>query len=281
MALRLSRRRVSLIAAICIAAVVALGQSAPATAPLYRALSILRSLDAGNFNDVLVWARQGGGQPFLTFTPAQRAESEIAALPQDDRNSVMSWLRGYGRHALYARGVNDADIGPPRPGVDIAAAPTPPPYRNLIFATASLQPEATGGIRVLGGFAAVDHGAKGATVCVSFKNVAAKAASRVVFNFPLVDEPGLVVGTMTLDRKGEFSPNVEIAGYASMQDFLNPVGTHRGFRDNCARIESGVAAIPLLAARFASSHVVRVEYADGPVWNGDDVRRLPEAAPPR
>ncbi len=36
--------------------------------------------------------------------------------------------------------------------------------------------------------------------------------------------------------------------------------------ENCTGVSVGVAALPLLVARFATYRVVRVEYADGTSW---------------
>ena len=71
---------------------------------------------------------------------------------------------------------------------------------------------------------------------------------------------------LKLDRRGTFSPNVDIAGYNDVSDLGGARMGHRGLADNCASTSTGVAALPILAARFASYRIIRVDYADGTSW---------------
>ena len=74
------------------------------------------------------------------------------------------------------------------------------------------------------------------------------------------------VGTFTLDRRGTFSPGIDINGYSGLSDWASG-GGNRGYADNCTTLSRNMAALPILSARFATYSVQRVEYADGTSWN--------------
>jgi len=235
-----------------------------------RVLTELRSLNDADFGRVASWSRSGATRPPFVFSSIEAAENNIIWLHPANRDPVLAWLRGHGRSALHRLGLSDAEIGPRRSAVDgggvpIAVGP-PNPWRALKLASASLQPAASGDIRVLRGFAAAKNDGTGAAACVSFRNVGTKVANRVLFQFPLVNDEGTELGVLTLDRKGTFSPNVDIVGYDDTGDLAGNTIGHGGRADNCAILSSGVAAMPILAARFASYRVTRVEYTDGSSW---------------
>jgi len=145
--------------------------------------------------------------------------------------------------------------------------PTPGQWRDLKLASATLNSGTPASkIVVVNGFAAAKRDGKSAMACVSFKNVANVAATRVVFEFPLLDMNGQELGEITLDRHGSFSPNVDIHTYPSYSDWNGGKTVNSGYADNCTTVKNGVAAIPILSARFASYRVTRVEYADGTDW---------------
>jgi hypothetical protein len=73
-----------------------------------------------------------------------------------------------------------------------------------------------------------------------------------------------------MDRRGTFSPGIDINGWDSLASWQR--GSNRGYDENCTGINMSVAAFPLLAARFVSYRILRVEYTDGTVWT-------PAAAP--
>jgi hypothetical protein len=145
-----------------------------------------------------------------------------------------------------------------------AASPTPNPYRTLQFAT-ERSSETPGPINVLGGWGAVARDGKSAVVCVSFKNERPLTAARVVFEFPLLNRQGETVDTLRLDRRGEFSSNVDIRGWDSLGSWQSGLG-HRGYNDNCTVLKLQVAAMSLLSAHVAGYRVDRVEFTDGTVW---------------
>lgn len=118
---------------------------------------------------------------------------------------------------------------------------------------------------MLGGFAAVRRDGKAAIVCVSFKNTAAVAARRVVFDFTLQGARGRDLASLQLDRHGEFSQGVDINGWSSLSAWQGGVG-HRGYNDNCTTLQQNVAAAPFLHAASVVFHVTRVELADGTAW---------------
>lgn len=137
----------------------------------------------------------------------------------------------------------------------VAAAPS---------ATPTLGGRITGNVQVLGGWVAVRRDGRGAHACVSFKNVAPVTATRVLFEFPILDNAGGALESLTLDRRGTFSPNVDIRGWDTLQSWQQ--GSNRGYDENCTGANVDVAAFPLMAARLATYRVLRVEYADGTTW---------------
>lgn len=151
------------------------------------------------------------------------------------------------------------------PAPQPTASPTPNPYREIRLASQTLGNSAQGKIALLGGWAAVKRDGRAAVVCVSFKNEAAVAATRVVFRFTILGRSGNDLGTLEFDRSGTFSPGVDINGWQSLKDWQGGVG-HRGYADNCKVLDSGVAALPLLSAHTVTYEIRRVDYADGSSW---------------
>ena len=281
----MSRRRFAIVAALlAVVFLTAAPQYARADASddLRQVLSTLRNLGQGSFANVVAWAANGAPQVLIPIRDYEQAEAQILNLGSDDRQAVLWWLRGNGRSALYARGATDDAIGPLRSGVDSGAAPaataTPNPWRDLKLASATLGGGTpASNIVLLGGFAAAKLDGTSAKACVSFKNVAPMAAVRVLFSFPLLDSGGNVVATLKLDRKGLFSPNVDIASYQSLSDSQG--FGNRNYADNCATVTNAVAAVPILTARFATYRVTRVEYADGSAWPGGSSTKSPSGTP--
>lgn len=227
---------------------------------LSNSLSTLRSLSQTQFEKVVYWSRHGASRPFFASTPDQNAEVQILDLNSADRDAVFAWLRGDGRQALYDRGASDADIGSRRPQTmnPSAPSPTPNPYRKLEFASASLG-AGRHHIRVTSGFAAVRRDGKAVIVCVSFRNTAPQTARRVLFRFDLNGPQGRELGMLRLDRRGEFSTDVDINGWPSLSDWQSGFG-NRGYGDNCVNETTGVASNPLLRAQTVTYDVVDVEY---------------------
>jgi hypothetical protein len=261
------------IVAICAIAIPKPASASPSPA-LGQALRALRNLSDVDFDKVIRWARNGTPQPTMALVfPDHKAEETILALNQPDRRAVLQWLRGNGRDALYDRGATDSDIGTRRPALGPTATPTPNPWRVLEFGSPTVGGESPSKIQILGGWAAVKRDGKAATVCVSFKNNGAVAATRVVINFSIVDDEGRPLApdadkpltSLTLDRRGTFSTGVDINGWSNLSDWQGGVG-HRGYGDNCTTISTPIAALPLLAARFATYHILVVEHADGTIW---------------
>jgi len=161
-------------------------------------------------------------------------------------------------------------IGTPSPGPSPTASPkptpTPNPWREITVATKSLSPSNEGSIQILNSFAAARRDGTSAAACVSFKNTDSRTATRVLFAFTLVDGNGAEVGALTLDRRGTFSPGIDINGYSGLSDWASG-GGNRGYADNCTTLSRNMAALPILSARFATYAVKRVEYADGTSWN--------------
>jgi hypothetical protein len=264
---RMNVRRFALLFALACALLPALSlpvAAAPTTA-LSNALSSVRDLSDSAFDAVVQWARAGATRPVVAITPADRAESNVLNLGYADRQAVLEWLRGNGRSALYARGASDGDIGSRRPRA-VGPAPTasPNPYRLLLFGSPAIGDTAQGNVAVFGGWAAVREDARGAHACISFRNTGARTATRILFEFPISDKAGAELGKMELDRRGTFSPGVNIHGWESMSAWQQ--GTNRSYDENCTALNLQVAAIPLRSARVATYRILRVEYADGTAW---------------
>ncbi|HEX3459241.1 MAG TPA: hypothetical protein VHR97_14935 [Candidatus Baltobacteraceae bacterium] len=104
---------------------------------------------------------------------------------------------------------------------------TPNPYRALHFGTPTLGGEPSGGIAVSNGWVAVLRDGRGAHACISFKNEGSLTATRLLVEFPIMNHDGERVATLTLDRRGTFSPNVEIHGWSDLAAWQSC--THRGY----------------------------------------------------
>jgi hypothetical protein len=214
------------------------------------------------------WAR-AGAPPAKLGDPAYSVEFDILrTLDEPDRHAMLVFLRGGGRSALYARGATDANIGSRKP-VNVAPAtpaptPTPNPYRSLEFGSPTIGGAPAGNIVIFGGWAAVKRDGRGARACISFKNTDSRTATRVLFQFPISDDAGAALAQLELDRRGTFSPGIDIHGWPSMAGWQS--SQNRGYDENCTGVSSGVPALPLLAARFATYRILRVEYADGTFW---------------
>ncbi|HET6275080.1 MAG TPA: hypothetical protein VFE16_03980 [Candidatus Cybelea sp.] len=142
--------------------------------------------------------------------------------------------------------------------------PTPNPWRQLEFGTPTLGGAPSGHIAVLGGWVAVKRDGRQAHACISFKNESSVTATRVVIDFIITSRERDQTATLKLDRRGTFSPGVDINGWSSMQNWQS--GSNRRYDENCTGTSVAVAAFPLLSARLATYTILRVEYADGTEW---------------
>jgi len=258
------------LSAIIVSALLIVAFAPPAKADpspaLKNVLATLRYLDNPSFAAVAQWAKAYQPPPNYPTSPAEQAEQQIGNLGNSDRSAVLSWLRGNGRSALYNQGADDSQIGAPRAGADYAPSPSPSPnqYRELRLTTATLDQTTTGNIQVLGGFALARRDGTSATACISFKVVGPVAATRIVFEFPLLDANGDVLGTLKLDRVGTFSPGIGIMTYSDFGSWQST--SNRGYDDNCTTIKPGVAAMPIIQARYATYRIMHVEFANGTSW---------------
>lgn len=235
---------------------------------LQNVLSEMRGLSPNDFSTLVSWARNGTPVPGMTAFQPQQTENDILQLGQKDQQAVLWWLQGNGRSGLYARGASDYLIGPPRPLVDgPAPTPTPGPWRNIPLATATLNGNVQGNIQIIGGFAGARRDGTSAIACVSFTNLAPKTANRIVFTFTLSNAAGVSLGTLTLDRRGEFSPNIPILTFDNFDAWIQGSIGPRGRIDNCIQQTLGTAALPILQARVAGYAVSEVDYDDGTTWS--------------
>jgi hypothetical protein len=261
-----------LLAGVAALSVAAARPAAAAPSPvLAKVLSGLRHLSDSQFENVVRWAHEGTPRPNtfgrapMSIGKEEWVELDILNLPDPGRRAVLDWLRTGSRAALYGRGASDSDIGSRNPGrAGPASTPTPNPFRSLEFGTATLGAAPVGNIALLRGWAAVKRDGKGARACISFKNVGSVVATRVLIEFPIMDDAGAQLGRLEMDRRGTFSPGIDINGWESLATWQR--GSNRGYDENCTALSVEIAAFPLLAARFATYRILRVEYADGTVW---------------
>lgn len=231
--------------------------NAAANESLVRVMTEIGALGDTDYGRLREWASEGVRRPSYASSHVDRIKINILALQGQDRDAVVHWLRGGGPQALYARGMSSSQIR--KQAVEN-------PWRQLKLASETLQPPPSGDIQVLRGFAAVRKDGTAGQACVTFKNVGTKPASRIVFEFPLMNAEGREDGILTLDRRGTFSSNVDIVGESSP---FSPGGTimgNRSYQDNCTTLTTAFAAVPLLSAEFAAYRIIRVEYADGTSW---------------
>lgn len=219
---------------------------ADASPALQSVLAEMRTLSDVDFKSVVAWAGKGAQPPVAPAAAPERTETDILALERRDRRAVIGWLQGKGRAVLYARGATDDEIGAKYRLVSPEPSATPNSWRGLPLAAAGAG-GAQGRVQILAAFAKARRDGTGAVACVTFKNVARIAATRVVIDFPLLTTAGETLGDLTVDRHGNFLPNVAIADTCTHQDLPAP-------------------ALALLQARLASYRVTRVEYTDGTVW---------------
>jgi hypothetical protein len=142
---------------------------------------------------------------------------------------------------------------------------TPNPWRSVRFGTATIGNPTFGKIEVIGGWAAVRRDDKAVRACVSFKNAGTVTATRVIFEFPIIDRSDERLGELTLDRRGTFSPGIDINSWRSMESWQQG-GSHRGYDENCTSLNLNVASFPLRTAQFVTYRIKRVEYTNGTAW---------------
>lgn len=149
----------------------------------------------------------------------------------------------------------------------ISATPPPPAYRYLSFVNVAL-PRPYAPIEYFNVWTAMSSSSDAGYTCLSFKNAGGVTATRVLFAVSLMDQNGRVVDSGHIDRKGTFSPNVEIHGWQSIAEWSNGQG-HHGYKDNCTKWspdgQSQALAYPHV--RSYNLHAERIEYADGTTWS--------------
>lgn len=234
--------------------------NAAASDNLVRVMKEIGALNDTDYGRLKEWASEGARRPSFAMTQVDKVKNNILALQAADRDAVLAWLRGRGPGELYTRGILSSQL---RQG---SRSSFEEQFRELKFASETLQPPSSGDIRVLRGSAIARRSGTQAKVCVTFKNVGTKIATRVVFEFVLLNADGGEEGVMTLDRRGTFSPNVDIVGPDYFNNKSLTITGPRSMEDNCASVSSEVPAVPILSAQFASYRITRVEYADGTSW---------------
>lgn len=128
-------------------------------------------------------------------------------------------------------------------------------------------PGAAPPIRVFGAWAAQTYDRTAGFLCFSFENKANVAATVVRFEFDLLDKHGQAMQLLHLDRKGTFSPNIEIHGSHNVSEY-EALGGPRGYRDNCVswRAQNGSERKAYARARSAVYRIDRIDFTDGTQW---------------
>ena len=103
----------------------------------------------------------------------------------------------------------------------VAVAATPKPCRYLHRAS---PPGPRAPIDYVDAWTAIEPDATAAWTCLSFKNTSSVAATRILFGFSLLNQNHETIDTGHLDRKGTFSPNVEIHGYHDVAEWARREG---------------------------------------------------------
>ena len=272
-------RSLAFITVLCLCALGATVVARDYASPqLQSTLETLRNLNSSSFQQVVWWAANPSPPP-STIIDWQQAEAQVLALSSRDRDAVLAWLNSRGRGALCERGATDAMIGARRFPIDNfnyiscggpAPSPSPSAWRTVPLASAGLQGSApVGNITVQNGFAAIKNDGSAALVCLSFTNIANVAATRIMFDLPLLDAHSQPITSLHFERTGTFSPNVAIAGPTTLDQYQSSVQgafTPRSLADNCLMSNQGTAALPLLQTQFVSYRVTGVQYSDGTRW---------------
>ena len=187
---------------------------------------------------------------------------------QNTLTALKAWEADHGSHRVGPSAGTVLALARARqrsPTPSPVAAPTDAESVPAIeFASPTLNSKPQEGIDIVGGWAAVKRDATAAVVCVSFKNVAAVAATHVVFKFSSREPRGRGLGDLELDRRGTFSPGVNIHGWGSLSDWQGGMG-HRGYNDNCTRSPE---ASPHAAALGSLRHVRG--YPRRPIGDGNN-----------
>jgi hypothetical protein len=155
-----------------------------------------------------------------------------------------------------------------------AATPTPKPYRYLDFTSI----DAPAPVYYVGGWTAVMNNGSAVYACVSFKNMSSVTATQIHFSFLVMNSRKQVVDTARLDRKGEFSPNIEIIGWGSLADWSAGQG-HRGYYDNCRswRPNDEEEQTRYSHLEYYAIRVDSIDYADGTTFRQPPAYRFLQA----
>lgn len=158
-----------------------------------------------------------------------------------------------------------------------AATATPRPYRYLDWTSAGGPPPPIGYVDA---WTAVMRDGSAGWTCFSFKNTAGVAATQIFFNFMLFNRHREVMDRGHLDRKGTFSPGIEIHGYHSAAEWAQRAGP-RAYRDNCVswNPEGEPRALESYShGVYYTIRVKRIDYADGTTW--PKAEESPAPSPP-
>jgi hypothetical protein len=145
-----------------------------------------------------------------------------------------------------------------------SAPPPPPPYFYL-----SGRGYVSGGapIAQISSFDAIRNDGTSGLGCITFKNTSSVKVTRIVFYWSMGKSTDDIEDEGTLDRRGEFSPGVEIHGWHSVAEWQSGQG-HRDYRQNCIywKPDNATQARAYPHLRRYGISVKSVEFADGTTW---------------
>lgn len=181
------------------------------------------------------------------------------------------WVRESGNFSPSYISVTGASV--------VTPVATPNPWRTIQWSNDTKRRASP--LDLFQGFAAVRRNGTWVTGCISFENTSSVVAKAIRFQFLLENRNGEIIHQVPFDRKGEFSPNVEIHGYGNLEEMLKRVG-HHGYIDNCwgERADTDAEIARLLQVHYYTYRVERIEFADGTEWPPKEPAPSPTAKEP-
>ncbi len=287
-------RQVFSVCTLAAAGYLGLIAAAPPTPTLPKVLAEIKQLNEASTLALVSWASYPNpAPPDMILSALDQAEVDTLNLPPPDRAAILAWLSGGKRTALYARGLDDADIGPcivlieskrcsanasraPAASALAGAGQTGPAavpgvgsatVTNMLFPKfESASPaDSESGIRITGGFAAIRIGSGGEEIhCISYVNAASKAIAAVTFTYRVLSATsgvlaaGSDIASLTLAPGGLITAPADWAAYQGAADAGAPSScwTHPGL----------VSAAQARAVAAVAISVTAVTYDDGSHW---------------
>jgi hypothetical protein len=264
--------------------------AAPPTPTLPKVLAEIRQLDEASTVALVSWASYPNpSPPDMVLSALDQAEVDTLDLPPADRSAVLAWLSSGKRAALYARGLDDADIGPcialieskrcsanASTALPAGAAQAGPsgvpskggaPVANMVFPRFEIESPsgAQSGARITAGFAAMRIGDSGEEIhCISYANTASKAIAAVTFTYRVLTATGGVLTAGSDIASLTLAPGGVITAPADWAAYLAAAGP--GPPSSCWTHPGLLSAAEARATAAVAISVSAVAYDDGSHW---------------